>query len=352
MAQSLSFKQIKARLKSTRWQIPELGVMDLWGSTGKKLMPTSLLDVLVNLALVDWAIETDADKIRWAGVGTGGTDSLATDTREYDLPSDLLVMTEAFVAYDDSINFEGYPLIPVDRPFLDDPLHTVSPSQVAAFGIKEYNYKEYSLVAGDEVSLIGSGLEITFASLGEDVNGATPPDSFSNEPFFESIVSSADRHVYVDDVSTTSFTLKASAFGVPTPFTINFTFQEVGSSLIAGTVATGRPERIFVWESKVYFDPVPNNVYPVRLWGYRNPTALSSDSDTVGVISPYYQSIYLGCKWAVAKELGVVNEGAIQTQYLDSLRLAKKLDRDLHFATQIASPGHSSEYYSNPSLDR
>lgn len=238
---SLNLDQISTRLRTMRWQIPGFPKpVNLWGEN-KGLISVTMMTKLINQSLDEWALELKIDKNDWIlDDGAGGEGTLVVDQRRYLLPNDLLVATEARVAYDDSTGFTGYPLIVVNERFLDSAL---------------------------------------------------------------------------TDINVTN--------------TLTNTTEPV----------TDRPERIFVWQDEFWLDPIPDDTYTLRLWGYHLPDTLSTGTDSPDPMGIYHESIFLKAKELVARELGVANQGVIIAESKRLARTVKDFDKERHDSVKIVEPG-------------
>jgi hypothetical protein len=244
---SLTLQQMEGRLRGMRWQIPgEKMPVNLWGGEGKKLMPVSLMRKLITQAIGEWAMETRITKDVWEIADSNGdVSTLTSGERRYSLPDDLMIITEAKVAYDDDDDVIGYPMV--------------------------------------------------------IVSGADWDGSLVN-------VKSASSDATVD-------------------------------------AKTGRPERMFIWENEFELDPVPDDDYTFRMWGYKLPSGLSNATDEVDALHFYQESIYAKAKELIGRELSVVNEGQIVGQYERVKKIAKDFDRARHSSPGVVDVGEGSVYW-------
>lgn len=336
---SLTRLQIETRIRSMLWQVPGRAPRNLWGAEGKDLLAPGLLKVLINQGLKEWAIENLIDRQEF---GHSGGNQLSANSRGYTLPSDLLVVEEAKVAYDNSTGFLGYPIIIIAEHNLDSQLAAyASRGGLLAGNVRQWSYRDYALSAADETLIRTTGKTITYASLGADISGNTPPDTFDVAPFFVSCYAEANRGIWVDSNDTSGFTIKAMPLGKSAPFNISFSFRDVFETLSASAEgAFGIPQRMFIHQNSFYLDPIPNDNYTFKMYGWHLPADLSADASTPDPMAVYHESIFLKIKELVARELNVVNEGQIVGQAEKAAQRARKFDSERHEATRFVKQGN------------
>jgi len=185
---------------------------------------------------------------------------------------------------------------------------------------------------------VGAGKTITYQSLGADLHGNVPPTTFDVPPFHRGIHAEADRDLFVSANTATGFTIKAGFAGPEPPFEINFSFTTIGAvSAGVDTISAnaGIPERMFVWQDEFFLDPIPNDTYTFRMFGYHLPNALSAGTDAPSALGIYGEVIFTKTKVLIARELNVANEGQIQQQYANVAAIADKVDRERHHTVMI-----------------
>jgi len=335
---TLSLGQIQERLRRQTWRLPDGRPRDLTGSEGKLLMSKSLMKKLINQAIEQWAIELQINRDSWMlDDGSGGEGTLVVGQRKYAMPTDMLIMTDARVAYNDTNNFLGYPLILTSEPFLDDKGTTEKDGAdglIAAFATDAITHYVYS--GAKEITLTfpdsgGTRETILFSALGVDVQGLTPPTTFESTPFVEVLKANVDADIFRASITTTQIVIGLGIGGSASPpFTANLTLGTVGTSLGQLVPTENLPQRMFLWQDVFYLDPVPNDAYTLRMFGYKNPAALSAATDTLDTLSFYQESIFNKAKLLVARELNVLDEPRIQNQYNDAAAIAKKFADDRH----------------------
>ena len=335
---TLSLGQIQERLRRMAWRLPDGRVRDLTGAEGKMLMSKSLMKQLINEALEQWAIELQINKASWTlDDGSGGEGTLTIGQRKYALPTDQLIMTDARVAYNDTNNFLGYPLILTSEPFLADK-GTAQKEEAtglfaafAADAISHFVYAEAKALTLTFPDSGGTRETILFSALGADIQGLTPPTTFENTPHVEVLKANVDADIFRAAITKTSITIGLGIGGSASPpFSANLTLGAVGASLGQLIPTENLPQRMFIWQDVFYLDPVPNDAYTLRMFGYKNPAALSASTDVLDTLTFYHESIFNKAKLLVARELNVLNENQIQNQYADAAAIAKKFADDRH----------------------
>ena len=335
---SLSLDQIEDRLRSQKWQLPTGEVRNLYGAVGKELISKALMKNRINAALEQWAMELQLERKSWIlDDGSGGEGTLTVGQRKYALPTDLLVMTEARIAYNDLNNFLGYELILTSEPFLADDGTKAGPTTnglIAAFavdGISHFIYSGSKVISLTFPDSGGTRETILFSALGVDIQGLTPPTTFGDVPFVEELKANVDADIFRASITKEEIVIGLGVGGSASPpFTANLTLGSIGASLGQAVVTENRSERMFIWQDVFYLDPVPNDNYTLRMFGYRNPLALSAGTDVLDTLSIFHESIFDKAKLLVARELNVRNEGQIQGQYADSASIAKRVTQDKH----------------------
>lgn len=334
---TLSLGQIKERLRSMTWQLPDGRVRNLHGQEGKLLISNSLMKILINQALEQWAIELQIHKDSWTlDDGSGGEGTLTVGQRKYALPTDLLIMTEARVGYNNTNNFLGYPVVLVEEHSLDDKARGQKGADglIAAFaadGVSKYIYSGTKAINLTFPDAGNTQQTILFSALGADVQGLTPPTTFADTPFVMELKANVDADIFRVSISKTQIVIGLGVGGSASPpFTANLTLGVLGASLGQLVPTEDRPQRMMIWQDVFYLDPVPNDNYTLRMFGYKNPAALSATTDVINALSFYHESIFNKCKLLIARELNVVNEGQIQGQYNDAAQIAKRFDADRH----------------------
>lgn len=349
---SLSLDQIEDRLRSQKWKLPTGEVRNLYGSVGKEWISKALMKNRINAALEQWAMELQLERKSWIlDDGSGGEGTLTIGQRKYALPTDMLVMTEARVDYNDLGNHLGYELILTSEPFLSDDGTKAGPSTnglIAAFavaGISQFIYTGVKAITLNFPDSGGTRQTFTFASLGTDIQGLTPPITFEDVPFVQELKANADADIFRASIDKTEIVIGLGIGGsASTPFTANLTLGSISASLGQAVATENRPERMFIWQDVFYLDPVPNDNYTLRMFGYRNPTALSAGSSVLDTLSIFHESIFDKAKLLVARELNVTNEAQIHNQYADSAAIAKRITEDKHSTPRFTSA--NTEYWS------
>ncbi|MFQ5750563.1 MAG: hypothetical protein ACE5HI_01080 [bacterium] len=178
--------QLETRLRDQFWNIPQLGVIDLWDIRAKEIMPKVKIRNLINAGIVEWAMENKAEKDVWDFVDANNNQGLTANQRQYAMPSDLFIAINARVAYDDSINFRGSEIVFVDEHFLVDESLTQRTLSVATQvgNFDEWSYEDFNIPSLNT----NNEYDIVFSTLGADKYGNTPPATFSDTPFVLSFV--------------------------------------------------------------------------------------------------------------------------------------------------------------------
>jgi len=91
-----------------------------------------------------------------------------------------------------------------------------------------------------------------------------------------------------------------------------------------------RPERMFVWHNEFELDPIPDDDYTFRIWGYHFPTTLSNDTDIPDPLELYHRTIYLKCKVFVAEFVGDPRKAEFEFDYDKALGRDKNFDKRRH----------------------
>ena len=344
---ALQLGEFQERLRNMTWQLPDGRVRNLNGQEGKEIVSKSLMKILINQALEQWAIELQLNKDSWTlDDGSGGVGTLVVGQRKYAMPTDMLIMSDARINYNDTNNFLGYPLILTSEPFLSDG-GTVDKNSAnglfAAFAVDGISHYVYS---GDKVITLtfpdsnNTRETILFSALGADVQGLTPPTTFQNTPFVEELKANADADIFRSSITTTRIVIGLGIGGSASPpFTANLTIGSIGASLGQPVPTENLPQRMFIWRDVFYLDPVPNDSYTLRMFGYKNPAALSASTDIPAVLNFYQESIFNKAKLLIARELNVLNEPQIQAQYADVAKIAKNFSEDRHQTPRFTASG-------------
>lgn len=335
---TLSLGQIQERLRRMPWRLSDGRTRDLTGSEGKMLMSKSLMKQLINEALEQWAMELQIHRGIWTlDDGSGGEGTLTIGQRKYALPTDQLIMTDARVAYNDTNNFLGHPLILTSEPFLADKGTAQKEEATGLFAAFAADAISHFVYASDKAITLtfpdsgGTRETILFSALGADVKGETPPTTFENTPHVEVLKANVDAEIFRVSISKTQIVIGLSISGSASPpFSINLTLGAVGASLGQLIPTENLPQRMFIWHDVFYLDPVPNDAYTLRMFGYKNPAALSASTDVLDTLTVYHESIFNKAKLLVARELNVLNENQIQNQYVDAAAIAKRFSEDRH----------------------
>ncbi|MFQ5786569.1 MAG: hypothetical protein ACE5H1_01175 [Thermodesulfobacteriota bacterium] len=338
--------QLETRLRDQFWNIPQLGVIDLWDIRAKEIMPKVKIRNLINAGIVEWAMENKAEKDVWDFVDANNNQGLTANQRQYAMPSDLFIAINARVAYDDSINFRGSEIVFVDEHFLVDESLTQRTLSVATQvgNFDEWSYEDFNIPSLNT----NNEYDIVFSTLGADKYGNTPPATFSDTPFVLSFESKSNRRMYVKPASetVTQFTVVAAATGDEPPIKVNFTLRTGASSKTLDTKPdVGLPERIFIWGNQFELDPIPDSNYTFRFFGYRRPSSLSLDADALDTYEYAEESVYLKCRELVARELGDKTKLDKLNDYERVKRIMKKFDAERHDGIDIVNGG--GDYWGN-----
>jgi hypothetical protein len=342
---TLSLGQIQERLRRQTWRLPTGKVRDLTGEEGKALMSKSLMKQLINEALQQWAMELWIHRDSWTlDDGSGGEGTLTVGQRKYALPPDLLLLTEARVAYNNTNNFLGYPLILTSEPFLADKGTAQKEEATGLFAAFAADAISHYVYAADKAITLtfpdsgGTRETILFSALGADLQGLTPPTTFENTPHVEVLKANVDADINRVTITKTSITIGLGIGGSASPpFLINLTLGAVGASLGQLIPTENLPQRMFIWQDVFYIDPVPNDAYTLRMFGYKNPAALAASTSVLDTLTFYHESIFNKAKLLIARELNVLDEPRIQNQYNDAAAIAKKFADDRHNVVRITA---------------
>lgn len=95
------------------------------------------------------------------------------------------------------------------------------------------------------------------------------------------------------------------------------------------------PERIFIWKDVFELDPIPDDAYTMRFYGYQLPDDLTADDDIPTPLEYYHQSILRKLRVLVAESMGALDYADLKMIYEDSRAEDKRHDRRRHQSVKI-----------------